>query len=77
MPFSNCFGVGIYGSSSETWNIGWCFGKGDFEISTLPVNSTDEIGIVTKAFNKMVVSIQDYIEKIRQSAETERELKEK
>ncbi len=51
--------------------------KGDFEISTLPVNSTDEIGIVTKAFNKMVISIQDYIEKIRQSAETERELKEK
>ena len=51
--------------------------KGDFGISTLPVNSTDEIGIVTKAYNKMIVSIQDYIEKIRQSAETERELKEK
>ena len=51
--------------------------KGDFGISTLPVNSTDEIGIVTKAYNKMIVSIQDYIENIRQSAETERELKEK
>ena len=51
--------------------------KGNFEISTLPVNSTDEIGIVTKAFNKMVASIQDYIEKMRQSAETERMLKEK
>ncbi len=51
--------------------------KGDFGVSTLPVNSTDEIGIVTKAYNKMIISIQDYIEKIRQSAETERELKEK
>ncbi|MCR5204504.1 MAG: histidine kinase [Lachnospiraceae bacterium] len=51
--------------------------KGDFEVSTVPVNSTDEIGIVTKAFNKMVVSIQDYIEKMKQSAETERMLKEK
>ncbi len=52
-------------------------GKGNFEISTLPVDSSDEIGVVTKAFNKMVVSIQDYIEKMRQSAETERILKEK
>ncbi|MBO4824064.1 MAG: HAMP domain-containing protein, partial [Lachnospiraceae bacterium] len=51
--------------------------KGNFEISTLPVNSSDEIGVVTKAFNKMVVSIQEYIEKMRESAETERQLKEK
>ena len=51
--------------------------KGNFEISTLPVRSSDEIGVVTKAFNKMVASIQDYIEKMRQSAETERMLKEK
>jgi sensor histidine kinase YesM len=51
--------------------------KGNFEISTVPAESSDEIGVVTKAFNKMVVSIQDYIEKIRQSAETERLLKEK
>ena len=51
--------------------------KGNFEISTLPVDSKDEIGVVTKAFNKMVVSIREYIEKMRQSAETERVLKEK
>ena len=51
--------------------------KGNFEIPTLPVKSTDEIGIVTKAFNKMVVSIQDYIEKMRLSAENEREMKER
>ena len=51
--------------------------KGNFEIDTIPVNSSDEIGVVTKAFNKMVVSIQEYIEKMRESAETERLLKEK
>ena len=52
-------------------------GKGNFEISAVPVESSDEIGVVTKAFNKMVASIQEYIEKMRQSAETERILKEK
>ena len=51
--------------------------KGNFQIETLPVYSSDEIGVVTKAFNKMVVSIQEYIEKMRESAETERLLKEK
>ena len=52
-------------------------GKGNFDISAVPVESSDEIGVVTKAFNKMVASIQEYIEKMRQSAETERILKEK
>ncbi|MCR5684172.1 MAG: sensor histidine kinase [Lachnospiraceae bacterium] len=51
--------------------------RGNFEIPVLPVKSSDEIGVVTRAFNKMVASIQDYIEKMRQSAETERMLKEK
>ena len=51
--------------------------KGNFQIASLPVEAEDEIGVVTKAFNKMVVSIQDYIEKMRKSAETERALKEK
>lgn len=51
--------------------------KGNFDIEPLPVNSTDEIGVVTKTFNAMVVSIQNYIEKMRENAETERLLKEK
>lgn len=51
--------------------------EGNFDISPLPVDSTDEIGVVTKTFNQMVVSIQDYIEKIRESAEAQRALKEK
>lgn len=51
--------------------------KGNFEIEPLPVEAQDEIGVVTNAFNQMVVSIQEYIEKIKESAETERKLKEK
>lgn len=52
-------------------------GKGNFDIEPLPVESEDEIGVVTNAFNQMVVSIQQYIEQIRENAETEQKLKEK
>ena len=51
--------------------------KGNFDIEPLPVESTDEIGVVTKTFNEMVISIQQYIEKIRESAEVEQKLREK
>jgi len=51
--------------------------KGNFDIEPLPVYSEDEIGVVTKTFNKMVVSIQDYIVKIRESATVEQQLREK
>lgn len=49
---------------------------GNFEIETLEINSNDEIGVVTGAFNEMVVSIRHYIEQIKESMETERKLKE-
>ncbi|MBO7354322.1 MAG: sensor histidine kinase, partial [Lachnospiraceae bacterium] len=51
--------------------------KGNFEKTTDPADSDDEIGVVTKAINKMDDSIQHYIEKILQAAENERILKEK
>lgn len=50
--------------------------KGNFEIETLPVSSNDELGVVTGAFNKMVVSIRQYIEQIKNNMENERRLKE-
>ena len=43
----------------------------------IPVAAEDEIGIVTKAFNQMVVSIRQYIERLRQSMEIQQSLKEK
>lgn len=51
--------------------------KGNFDIELLEVQSQDEIGVVTGAFNQMVVSIREYIERIRHSMEVERVMKEK
>lgn len=51
--------------------------KGNFDIALLPVESRDEVGVVTGAFNSMVVSIGRYIERIRESMEAERALKER
>lgn len=50
--------------------------NGDFDVSLPPVKSNDEIGVVTRAFNKMVASIKAYITKLTESMETERRLKE-
>jgi len=50
---------------------------GNFEVGLVNVNSSDEIEIVTKAFNTMTVSIHQYIKKIKESMELESKLKEK
>lgn len=51
--------------------------KGNFDVELLQVQSKDEVGVVTGAFNQMIVSIRQYIERIRESMEVERALKEK
>ena len=51
--------------------------KGNFDIELREPESEDEVGIVTRAFNSMVVSIGRYIEQIRESMEAERALKER
>ncbi len=51
--------------------------KGNFDIELLPVESADEVGVVTGAFNQMVVSIGKYIEQLRESMEAERAMKER
>ena len=51
--------------------------KGNFDVELLEVQSRDELGVVTGAFNQMVISIRQYIERIRESMEVERALKEK
>ncbi|MDE7249553.1 MAG: HAMP domain-containing protein, partial [Lachnospiraceae bacterium] len=45
--------------------------KGNFEVELLNVKTQDEIGVVSGAFNQMVISIRDYIERIRHSMEVE------
>jgi len=51
--------------------------KGNFDVELPRVESKDEIGVVTTAFNKMVVSIRNYIDQIRENMEIERQHKEK
>lgn len=49
---------------------------GNLEVTLLEVDSQDEVGVVSKAFNHMIVSIRTYIEQLKDSMENERVLKE-
>lgn len=49
---------------------------GDLEVTVLEVDSQDEVGVVSKAFNHMIISIRNYIEQLTTSMENERILKE-
>lgn len=51
--------------------------EGNFDIPDLPVHSMDEVGVVTKTFNKMVDSIREYILRIKESMDAENEAKER
>lgn len=51
--------------------------EGNLEVEQVPVESKDEIGIVSNAFNQMVDSIGEYVQQLRENLETENEMKEK
>ena len=51
--------------------------RGNFEIEKIPLQSMDEVGVVTGAFNQMVESIRNYIEQLRETLERENQLKER
>lgn len=50
---------------------------GNFDVEVQDVEGGDEIGIVSRAFQKMVSSIQIYIQEIKNSVERESQMKEK
>lgn len=50
---------------------------GNFDVELPPITSSDEIGMVTNAFNQMVSNIRDYIEKVRSSMEAEKKAQER
>ena len=52
-------------------------GRGNFGIVLEKPENEDEVGTVTAAFNQMIVSINDYIQKTRESLELEIRMKEK
>lgn len=51
-------------------------GDGQFDVELVEVTSDDEVGTVATAFNRMIVSIRDYIEQIKQNMEAKRILQE-
>ena len=51
--------------------------EGNFDAELLQTTYNDEIGIVSNAFNKMVISIKQYIERLRMSIEKERYMQER
>ncbi|MCC8138126.1 MAG: histidine kinase [Clostridiales bacterium] len=50
---------------------------GNLDVPQLPVVYEDEIGVVTRGFNQMLASIREYIDRLRESMETEAQLKER
>lgn len=52
-------------------------GEGNFEVEMPWTDSKDEVGVVTRAFNKMVHSLKEYIAKTKESMEKEQKMKER
>ena len=50
---------------------------GNFEVDLLQADSSDELEIVTKAFNTMIVSIHEYIIKTKESMELQSRMKQR
>lgn len=50
---------------------------GHFDVELPEVTSSDEIGAVTQAFNQMVSSLREYIEKVKSSMEAEKQAQER
>ena len=51
--------------------------KGNLEVELVEVPSSDEIGVVSNAFNTMVISLREYIKQIKESMDKERAMKER
>lgn len=51
--------------------------EGDLDIEPVVITSEDEVGVVTRAFNQMLSSIREYIERIKVNMERERIMQEK
>ena len=49
---------------------------GDLEIALLDNEGNDEVAVLTRAFNEMIVNLKNHIQKLRESLEKENEMKE-
>lgn len=59
---------------AETANL---VGQGNFNVKMPRTDALDEVGIVTRAFNTMVESLEEYIIRTRKSLEKEQQMMEK
>jgi len=50
--------------------------SGNFNIALIEAKYNDEIGVVAKAFNRMIISIREYVIKVKESIEFESKVKE-
>lgn len=50
---------------------------GDFDTTVVETENSDEVGILSRTFNQMIQSIQQYVLRIRQSMEKESAMKER
>lgn len=50
---------------------------GNFDVEPVKVTEQDEVGVVSKAFNQMVINLRQYIDRLREKMEIERAMKEK
>ncbi|TYP56771.1 histidine kinase/DNA gyrase B/HSP90-like ATPase [Thermosediminibacter litoriperuensis] len=50
--------------------------SGDFDVDPVLIETDDEVRVLAEAFNKMAVSIKNYIDKIKGQAEMEKRLQE-
>jgi len=51
--------------------------KGKLDVEPVEIEINDEVGVVTKAFNKMLYSIREYIDRITENMEREKVLEKK
>ena len=58
-------------------NVALRVAKRDFDIPLFNKNTNNEIGNICRAFDRMIISIREYIDTIWEKARTEAELKEK
>lgn len=67
----------IIGPLSKLAKVANEVAEGNFDVEYIEVKRMDEVGVVTNAFNKMIESIKEYIQRVRENMETENEMKEK
>lgn len=61
----------------EISEVAYRVSKRDFDVPLFMRNTNDEIGNICNAFDRMIISIREYIDTIWEKARTEAELKEK